>query len=323
MIKSFIVFFLALAFGLTIASPIITKLKRMKFGQNVSKKGPKEHLKKQGLPTMGGFIFVIPLVVISTIFLIRQNQIQLAIMLCGTLLFGFIGFIDDYLKIVKKDPVGLKPYMKIILNIVFGILIGWLLYNNGYQQIHIPIINKVFTLSLPIYIAFIIVFYTSVTNSVNLSDGVDGLCGSITSAVTIFFAVFALTKTLPYEGGEAIAIFASAATGAILAYLFFNWHPARVMMGDTGSFSLGGLLATLSILTGTEILFILIGLVYVIEALSDIIQLTSKKLRNGKRVFLMAPIHHHYEKKGWSEQKIVLVFFTFTAICCIAAWFIG
>lgn len=318
--KIFIVLFLALAVGLAEAQTVIKELKRFKFGQNISKWGPQEHLKKQGTPTMGGFIFLIPIVLIGLIFLWSYPVIRL--ILIGMLLFGLIGFTDDYLMIKKKSAVGLTPLMKILMNIVFGILMAYLLFNQGFNAIHIPFTGKVIELSLPLYSLFVVIFYTSVTNSVNLSDGVDGLCASITIVVLLFYMVLTLTKDgkLPYGNEYEIAQISSIAIGSLLAYLFFNWHPSRVMMGDTGSFSLGGLLATIAIATGTEIMFILIGLVYVVEALSDIIQISSKKLRAGKRVFLMAPIHHHFEKKGWSENKIVGIFSLFTLISCILAY---
>jgi phospho-N-acetylmuramoyl-pentapeptide-transferase len=165
---------------------------------------------------------------------------------------------------------------------------------------------------------FIILFYTAVTNSVNLTDGVDGLCGSVSLVVAIFYIFYGLRL-----GNGVVTLFAAALAGALVAYLFFNWHPARVFMGDTGSFALGGALATLAIMTKTELLFILVGLIYVIESASVIIQVISFKTRGGKRVFLMAPIHHHFEKKKWSEVKIVGVFTLITAICATVAYLIS
>ena len=302
---------------------VIKKLKKMKFGQNVSSYGPKEHIKKQGTPTMGGVIFLLATLIVSIPLLYNSKEGRLLIL--GMLLFGMIGFIDDYIMIRKKRAVGLNAKAKILLNILFGVVMGYLLYTNfGLNgNLNIPIVKTQINLGMIPYILFIVLFYTSVTNSVNLSDGVDGLCASLSSVVTIFYIVYALTKASNISGNYEIALFAAILLGALLAYLFFNWHPARVFMGDTGSFAIGGALGTLAVLTKTEILFILIGLIFVIESLSDIIQIGSVKLRKGKRVFLMAPIHHHYEKKGWKENKIVGSFALFTLICCVIAYFLG
>lgn len=317
-----IVFFLSLIFAIIIGQPIIKKLKRMKFGQNVAEYGLEKHKKKQGTPTMGGVIILIPLVVVSSIFLHKSAHGR--ILIIGTLLFGLIGFIDDYIMIKKKRSEGLKPWAKLLLNLLFGVGMGYIfnVFFNNKPTIHIPIINEYFSLSPILYIIFIVIFYASVTNTVNLSDGVDGLSSSIASVIMIFYIVYALTKNIVSGGEYQIAEFAIILLGSTLGYLLYNWHPARVFMGDVGSFALGGALATLAILTHTEILFILIGLIYVIEALSDIIQITSI-VKFKKKIFLMAPIHHHFEKKGWSEEKVVGSFSLFTLICCVIAYFIG
>ncbi len=307
---------IALAAGLASGPYIIKKLKEYKLGQQIRQTGPKEHLKKQGTPTMGGLIFIVGIIVSSLI----MNRLDLnnLYLILGMLLFGIIGFVDDTSKIRKQQSLGLNSKQKIAMNIVFAIVMAFVLNQTlADYPLHIPVINQTIALSPVLYFLFLIVFYTAVTNSVNLADGIDGLCGSVTLIVSVFYILYGL-KT----GNTVVALFASAMAGALAAYLFFNWHPARVFMGDSGSFALGGALATMAILTKTEILFILIGLIYVIEAVSDILQVGSLKLR-GKRVFLMAPVHHHFEKKGWSETRIVGLFSLITLISVLAAYLIS
>lgn len=305
---------IALAAGLASGPIIIKKLKEYRLGQQIRKTGP-QHQKKQGTPTMGGLIFIVGITIAALI----MNRLALnnLYLLLGMVLFGFIGFIDDTAKIKKQQSLGLNSKQKIAMNIVFAIIMAYVLNQSlAAYSLHIPVVNQSLALSPVLYFLFMIIFYTAVTNSVNLADGIDGLCGSVTLIVAVFYIFYGL-KT----GNTVVTLFAAAMAGGLAAYLFFNWHPARVFMGDTGSFALGGALATMAVLTKTEILFILVGLIYVIEALSDILQVGSMKLR-GKRIFLMAPIHHHFEKKGWSETKIVGIFSLVTLLCVMAAYFI-
>lgn len=314
-------FLLALIIGVFTGPIIISQLRALKFGQNVREEGLKEHYVKQGTPTMGGFIFIIA-ILISTLVFNRLNTESVIISL-GMILFGLIGFLDDFLKIKKKQSEGLTAREKLILNLVFSIIMGLILiwYLDGGQVLTFNIIKATIRVPSWLYIPFIILFYTAVTNSVNLADGVDGLCGSVTLIVVLFYLIFLVTKGSFIQGSSDMATYSAAAAGGLLAYLYYNWNPAKVMMGDTGSFALGGFIATISLLTYTEILFIITGLIYVIEALSVIIQVLWFK-KTGKRIFLMAPIHHHFEKKGWSEVTVVIVFSAFTAISCLVAWFI-
>lgn len=312
----FIAVFIALVVSLISGPFIIKKLKEYKIGQQIRHNGPREHMKKQGTPTMGGFIFAIGIIVSALV--MNRLAMDNLLLLAGLVLFGLIGFLDDRLIIKRQSSDGLSARQKIGLNIIFAIVMAYLL-NPGMEAyaLNVPVLDTVWTLNPVLYVLFIILFYTAVTNSVNLSDGIDGLCGSVTLVVAIFYIVYATSIA-----DTTAQLFAAAMAGGLAGYLFFNWHPARVFMGDTGSFALGGALATLAILTGTEILFILVGIIYVIESLSDIIQIGSKKLR-GKRVFLMAPIHHHFEKKGWSETKIVGIFTLVTALAGVLAYFIA
>lgn len=306
---------IALAAGLAFGPYIIRKLKEYRQGQMIRQDGPQEHFKKQGTPTMGGLIFIAGILVSALI--MNWTDSQNLYLLLGLLLFGLIGFIDDRSKIRKRQSEGLTAKQKIGLNILFAALMAYFL-NPNLQSYELRVPLSVSSLLLPVaaYFLFMIIFYTAVTNSVNLADGIDGLCGSVTLIVAVFYVVLGVRLQNP-----AVTLFSSAMAGALAAYLFFNWHPARVFMGDTGSFALGGALATLAVLTRTELLFILIGLIYVIESASVIIQVISFQSR-GKRIFLMSPIHHHFEKKGWSEVKIVAIFSLITALCAVLAWMI-
>lgn len=307
---------IALVAGMVAGPIIIKKLKEYRQGQMIRQDGPKEHYKKQGTPTMGGLIFIVGILVSALIMnrLLWNNLILLG----GMLLFGLIGFIDDRSKIRKHQSEGLSAKQKLGMGILFAGAMAYLLNQTlASYELMIPILDRSISLSPVLYFVFMILFYTAVTNSVNLTDGIDGLCGSVSLIVAIFYILYGART-----GDTVVTLFASAMAGALVAYLFFNWHPARVFMGDTGSFALGGALATLAINTHTELLFVLVGLIYVIESASVIIQVISFKTR-GKRVFLMSPIHHHFEKKKWSEVKIVGVFSLITAICAAIAYVIS
>lgn len=309
-------FLLALAVGIVTGPYIIKKLKEFKLGQIIRTEGPSEHLKKQGTPTMGGLIFIVSITISSLIFG-GLNRINL-VLLGGMILFGSIGLLDDGLKIKKKDNEGLTAKQKLLMGLIFSVIVAlavWAEGGNSYY-LNIPMTGIKLGFNLPIMVAFIVVFYTAVTNSVNLADGIDGLCGSITLVVAAFYLFYSIRG-----GYTVVAIFAAAMCGGLIAYLFFNWHPARVFMGDTGSFALGGALASMAIVTKTELLFVLIGLIYVLEALSVIIQVAVFK-KTGRRPFRMAPIHHHFEKGGWNETKIVGVFTLFTLITAVIAYLI-
>lgn len=312
----FLAVVIALAAGMAAGPVIIRKLKEYKQGQMIRQEGPREHYKKAGTPTMGGLIFIIGILV-SSLIMNRLAMDNLHLLL-GMLLFGLIGFIDDRAKIKKHQSEGLSARGKLAMNGLFALVMGYVLNQSlSSYELVIPVVNISLNLNVILYFLFIVLFYTAVTNSVNLTDGIDGLCGSVSLVVAIFYILYGL-KT----GDAVVTLFAAALAGALAAYLFFNWHPARVFMGDTGSFALGGALATLAILTKTELLFILIGLIYVIESASVIIQVISFQTR-GKRIFLMSPIHHHFEKKGWSEVKIVGIFSLITVVTSAIAYLIS
>ncbi|MCM3742749.1 phospho-N-acetylmuramoyl-pentapeptide-transferase [Sporosarcina luteola] len=298
---------ITVAFLLTalIGTAIIPLLRRLKFGQSIREEGPEAHKKKAGTPTMGGLIFlssiIITMVVLSYIYddVLTTQSIVLMIVLAG---FGVIGFFDDFIIVVMKRNLGLTSIQKLIGQIIIAVIAFFLLKMGPFETtVLVPFTD--FTVDLGIfYVAFLIFWLVGFSNAVNLSDGLDGL---VAGTSTIAFAAFGVLG-LVYEQYD-IATFAFVVSGAMLGFLLFNMKPAKVFMGDTGSLALGGAIAMLSILVKQELLLLVIGIVYVIETLSVMIQVTSFKL-TGKRVFKMSPIHHHFELSGWSEWKIVLVF---------------
>ena len=298
-------------FSIILGPIFIPILHKLKFGQNIRKEGPKSHQKKSGTPTMGGLIFFIS---VATTMLIMGYKImdKEMIILYSFLAFGFIGFLDDILKIIHKDNLGLKAAQKMILLILFSLALGWYGYKYIGTDILIPFANKGFRLDLSmLYIPFVVVFYAAVTNAVNLTDGIDGLATSVTVIVLTFFGIVGF-RTGNYE----VAIFSIALAGALLGFLKFNAFPAKIFMGDTGALALGGVIGTIALMLKMELFVIIVGGIYLIETLSVIIQVSSFKL-TGKRVFKMSPIHHHFEQSGWNEVKIVIVFSSITAILCI------
>lgn len=302
-------------FSLILGPIFIPILHKFKFGQNIRKEGPKSHQKKAGTPTMGGIIFFIS--VAATILIMGPNFTdKKMIILYSFLAFGFIGFLDDMLKIIHRDNLGLKAGQKMILLLAFSVALAFYGYINVGTDILIPLSNG-FKLNLSIlYIPFIILYYAAVTNAVNLTDGIDGLATSVTIIVLTFFTIVAF-KTDQKD----IAIFSIALCGALLGFLKYNAFPAKIFMGDTGSLALGGAVGTIALMLKMELWVVIVGLMYVVETLSVIIQVTSFKM-TGKRVFKMAPIHHHFEQCGWSEVKIVTVFSLVTAVLCIIGFIV-
>ncbi|MDN4607553.1 phospho-N-acetylmuramoyl-pentapeptide-transferase [Sporosarcina highlanderae] len=288
-----------------IGTAIIPLLRRLKFGQSIREEGPEAHKKKAGTPTMGGLIFlssiIITMLILSYIYedVLTTQTIVLMIVLVG---FGVIGFLDDFIIVVMKRNLGLTSIQKLIGQIVIAVLAYFLLKMGPFETTLLIPFTKI-TIDLgAFYVAFLIFWLVGFSNAVNLSDGLDGL---VAGTSTVAFAAFGVYGLI-YEQHD-IATFAFVVAGAMLGFLLFNMKPAKVFMGDTGSLALGGVLAMLSILVKQELLLVIIGVVYVMETLSVMIQVTSFKL-TGKRVFKMSPIHHHFELSGWSEWKIVIVF---------------
>lgn len=286
--------------------PLLTYLK---FGQVVRDDGPQSHLKKTGTPTMGGIIFLIPLVLVCSFFAIKYPGILPV--LIATLLFGVVGFIDDYMKIVLKRSKGLTARQKMLALLVVstGFTFYLLDYFNIGTDIAVPFTSIMLDLEW-FFIPFSILVMVATTNSVNLTDGLDGLAAGISLIIMIFFTMVAMAM----QNIEMI-IFCSALAGVCLGFLAFNMHPARVFMGDTGSLALGGAIACVGILMKIPLVILIIAGIPVVEALSVIIQVVVYKIK-GKRVFKMAPIHHHFELLGWSENKVVWTFWGITLLLC-------
>ena len=305
---------IVLGFGIVsiIAPMVLPMLHKLKFGQYIREDGPKSHLKKAGTPTMGGLIFIVA-TTIAMLIMVRSFNDKAMIALYSFIAFGFIGFLDDLLKIIHKNNLGLKSWQKMILIIIVSFGLAYYANIKIGTKVFIPFANIYFDLGV-LFIPLLIFYFAGATNAVNLTDGLDGLATSVTILVVTFFAL------VSYGMGEyTLSIFCLILVGALLGFLRYNAFPARVFMGDTGSLALGGAVAATAMILQLEVILAIVGAIYVIETLSVIIQVTSFKL-TGKRVFKMAPIHHHFEQEGWSETKIVSVFSILTVIFCFIAF---
>lgn len=297
-----------IAFLLTlILVPIlIPTLKKLKFGQSIREEGPQSHMKKTGTPTMGGLTFLLSTIVVTVIALFFAEQIgPLILLLFVTIGFGLIGFIDDYIIVVKKNNQGLTSKQKFLAQIAIAVIfyiVSVALPNYQFESaINIPFTDWSLPLSV-FYIVFIIFWQVGFSNAVNLTDGLDGLSTGLSVIAFAFYAILSFVVDKPEIGLFCLVMLAS-----LIGFLIYNKYPAKVFMGDTGSLALGGIFATISIMLNQEITLLLIGFVFVIETLSVMLQVTSYKL-TGKRIFKMSPLHHHFELVGWSEWKVVLVF---------------
>ena len=307
-----------------IISVIITKVEipvlKRKAGQNIREDGPQSHLSKAGTPSMGGIAIIIAasLTTIGAAVMGKIDGLGCAIILLVFVGFGLIGFFDDYLKVIKKNNLGLRAYQKFGLQTILSVILAVYLanYTEGSTSVYIPFADIYVNFGI-LYIPFVVFVVLAMTNAVNLTDGLDGLASGVTAFISLFFAVAGFTY-----GIVTGAYFCSAMCGACLGFLVFNRNPAKVFMGDTGSLALGGGLAAAAILMKLELLLPIVGLLYVIEALSVVLQVGYFKISGGKRIFKMAPIHHHFEKCGFSEVQVVAGFWIFAVLCCIAGFFI-
>ena len=294
-----------------ILGPIfIPMLARFKFGQTVRDEGPQSHLAKNGTPTMGGVMMIVAILITGlTRAKISQGLIVGLICIVG---FGFVGFLDDFIKIKMKRSLGLKAYQKIILQFALALYIAYYQYSASPSatQLVIPFTNHIINLGIW-YIPFMMIFIIGTVNAVNLTDGLDGLASGVTLIVSCFFILFAVSIS-----NSDVAILAAATAGACLGFLGFNAYPAKVFMGDTGSMALGGAVVAFATLTNSPLLIVIVGFIYLAEALSVMIQVTYFKLTNGKRIFKMAPLHHHFEQCGWPETRVVFVFWIVTVVLC-------
>lgn len=312
---------LLITFAISVICGIITIpiLKKLKIGQIERDDGPASHLKKQGTPTMGGIIMIVAIIIatvgVCIFFSVTNNQElikRLVPLLIITIAFGMIGFIDDFKKLVLKNTDGLKPKYKMLgLLIIAVIYVLFLVY--GFKlgtDTYIPIFKIYINIPVFLYIPLAVLVILSTTNAINLTDGVDGLASSVSCLIVTCLTVIGISNQM-YE----VSIFGSIVIGATLGFLIFNLHPAKVFMGDTGSLMLGGIISSIALYLKMPLLLVLIAIIPVLEALSDIIQVMYYK-KTGKRVFKMAPLHHHFELSGWKENKIVVVFSLITLIAC-------
>ena len=291
-----------------ILGPIfIPMLTKFKFGQTVRDDGPQTHLQKNGTPTMGGVIMIIA-ILITGLTRAKIDKDLLVGLICITG-FGLVGFLDDFIKIKMKRSLGLKAYQKIILQFALALFVSYYQYSASPSatQMMVPFTDIVINLG-PLYVPIMMFVIIGTVNAVNLTDGLDGLASGVTLIVSIFFMMLAISV-----GNSDVGILAAATGGACLGFLGFNSYPAKVFMGDTGSMALGGAVVAFAVLTNSVLLIPIVGGIYFVEAISDIIQVASFKL-TGKRVFKMAPIHHHFEQCGWPETRVVFVFWITTVV---------
>ena len=309
---------IAFAVSMLVTARMIPLLKEKQFGQFIREEGPQAHLSKAGTPTMGGIAFVlgITVAIVVSMFMPGSDTAGKIAILLSMFAFGAIGFIDDYNKVAKKQNEGLTPKQKLVLQAVFGLALAVFMMVKEGTTMLIPFIGKTVDIGL-FYIPFVMFIEVAMANAVNLTDGLDGLASSTSAIVACTFAVIGMTVG---SGNEAMAVAGQAVFGSLLGFLLYNHYPAKIFMGDTGSMALGGVLSAMAIVGHMEWLLPIAGLIYVIEALSVIIQVTYFKKTGGKRIFRMAPIHHHFELGGWHETKVVRVFCLFTLVCCIIAW---
>ena len=315
-----LIFTLLAAYVLTlvVGRVLLPVLRALKAGQSVRDIGPTWHNNKAGTPLMGGLMFIITAVLLLLINIPAMKDYSVFYVLGLSLCFGLVGFLDDFCKVKFKRDLGLTAIQKSLLQMAVSAIYLYVLYKQGIMtcDLYIPFFNVTFYIHPIAYIFFAMFVMVGCVNSVNLTDGVDGLCGSVTIPVMIFFtaAAFAMGKL-------ELALLPAALVGGLIAYLAYNFHPAQVFMGDTGSLFLGGVVCAMAFALDMPLILILVGFVYICETLSDIIQVVYFKATHGKRIFKMAPIHHHFEMCGWKEEKIVFVFAGVSALMCILAWF--
>ena len=299
---------------------LIPMLRRMKAGQSIKEIGPTWHMSKQGTPTMGGLMFIIAAIVAVAALGWQDfaaGRFGGGFVLVFALVFGIIGYIDDYFKVKKHENTGLTAPQKFLLQLAAAILFTVLMRNFGYltPDLYIPFFNVTLSVPWPLYMVFAAFVMVGCVNAVNITDGIDGLASGVTMPVMLFFTAVACW----WEHYE-LGIFSAALLGGLLGFLIYNFHPAKVFMGDTGSLFLGGAVCGLAFALDIPLVLILVGIIYIAETLSDIIQVGYFKLTHGKRIFRMAPLHHHLEMGGWSEVKLFCVFTGITLVMCVLAF---
>ena len=314
LLRTLIPVLVSFTMAVVIGPGIINMLKRLKAGQTEREEGLESHQKKTGTPTMGGIIFLIPFLLIGVFYGASHKEVIPVLIL--TFGFGIIGFIDDYIKVVKKHNLGLRAWQKMLGQFIVTIIFA--LYIENFTDLslamRIPFTDIMLDFGFwNIPILFFIALGTA--NGTNFTDGVDGLCASVTAVVAAFFAVAGVVT-----GASGAEVMSSAMGGALLGYLVYNVYPGKVMMGDTGSLAIGGFVTGIAYVMHMPIYIVIVGFIYALEVISVIMQVSYFKITHGKRIFRMAPIHHHFEKGGWSETKVVNVFTTATILLALIAY---
>ena len=316
-IKYLLAFGAALVLTLVVMPVLIPFLHKIKFGQSIRKEGPKSHMAKTGTPTMGGIVFVlVPILVMLILDYKAFATPEMLIVVFAYLGYAFIGFLDDFLIVVKKNNDGLKPSVKFLLQSVLAVVFYICYTYVADTSIEIPVLHLSLNIGI-LYFFLVFIMFTAESNAVNLTDGLDGLCAGTSLIAIAPFIIFSLLK-----GQHDLAMFLLAVSGALLGYLRFNLHPAKIFMGDTGSLAIGGLLAATAMVLKQELLLIIIGGVFLMEVLSVIIQVTSFEL-TGKRVFRMSPLHHHFELGGMKETQVVLMFWCIALVFAALGLWLG
>lgn len=297
---------------------LLPVLRAMKAGMKLRNIGPTWHNNKVGTPVMGGLMFIGAAFVALLVNIGGMQDYSVFYVFLMAALFGGIGMVDDFAKIKHKENLGLTALQKMLFQMAVSALFVYVMYKEGHltSSLYIPFVNKSIYMHPLLYVVFTMFVVVGCVNAVNLTDGVDGLSSSVTLPVMAFFAAAAISM-----GKMELALLPASLIGGLIAYLFYNWHPAKVFMGDTGSLFLGGAVCALAIALDMPLILILVGFVYICETLSVILQVGYFKLTHGKRLFKMSPIHHHFEMCGWKEEKIVLSFAAVSAVMCLVAWF--
>ena len=314
-------FLVAFAASALIGRFLIPWLRALKAGQSIKEIGPVWHMAKQGTPTMGGIMFIAGIfiaILVTGWQDFSQGRFGALFVFLFALVFGVIGFLDDFMKVKYHKNEGLTAPQKFLLQLAAAIVFTVLLRYTGYltPDLYIPFFNVSFQLPWAVYMVFAAFVIVATVNAVNLTDGVDGLATGVTLPVALFYLVVSLMWKV-----TDLSIFAAALVGGLCACLIYHFHPAKVFMGDTGSLFLGGTVCGLAFALDIPLIIVLVGIIYLLETLSDIIQVTYFTLTHGKRIFRMAPLHHHFEMGGWSEEKLFTVFTLVTLVCCVLAYF--
>ena len=298
---------------------LLPLLRALKAGQSIREEGPIWHNYKAGTPMMGGLMFIAGLILCLVVSAFTMTDYTVLFVLALALCFGVIGFLDDFFKMKYKRNLGLTSIQKALLQMAVSAVFLYILYRLNpmtFSKLNIPFTDISIHVHPLLYIFFAMFVIVGGVNAVNLTDGVDGLCSCVTIPVMVFFAAVAIVNK-KYD----LALLPACLVGGLIAYLCYNWHPAKVFMGDTGSLFLGGAVCALAFALEMPLILVLVGLVYIIETLSVILQVGYFKLTHGKRLFKMSPIHHHFEMCGWKEEKICIIFGLISVVMCVIAWF--